>query len=85
MTPLKEQWSYLDTLAQKSKMQGDLAESKKLLDCAATIKDLWIEAHKEMIDAMIDNRNELVGLQKTTADEFTKYSQNKQSVFSHAG
>lgn len=49
---LPDQWKYLSELAEQRRLAGDTGECQKLLQCSATIKDIWLEAHREMMDSL---------------------------------
>ena len=84
MTSLPDQWKYLNALAEEKRKQGDMEHCRKLLDCAATIKDLWIEAHAEMVNLISDNSNNLVDWNKATTDEYRMFATKRSSVFENA-
>lgn len=49
---LPEQWKYLNKMAEQMRCSGNHEECQKLLQCSATIKDIWIDAHREMMDSL---------------------------------
>ena len=81
MTPLAEQWKFLLRLADASKLRGEEDDTRKLLDCAASVKDLWVDAHKELIDGMTGGRNNDFDFGKASISDYRQHVTKHNSVF----
>lgn len=69
--------------AELKRVSGDEDGCRKLLECAATIKDIWIDAHREMVDAMGGtDKVQVVGWpEKETMNDYKAFLRKKEEIF----